>query len=172
MMYETKIKVPCRLSYARINEPYVGKNGEKKYSVTCLISKDDTKTMERVETAIAEAINEGLHKKWDEALPEALRTPVNDGDVLRPNDPAYKNMWFISATTTERPVLVDRNVEIIHDRKMVYSGCRCNVILDFFPYASGQLKGIAAELGNIQLISQDESLLGQSIVKREFEVIE
>lgn len=171
MNYETKIKVPCRLSYARIDEPYVGKNGEKKYSTTCLISKDDTETIELIDNAIAEAINEGLHKKWDEALPNDLRNPVNDGDELRPNDPAYKNMWFISATTTEKPVLVDQNVDIILDRKKVYSGCYCNVMLDFFPYVSGNVKGIAAELGNIQLVKYGESLLGQSIVKREFEVL-
>lgn len=102
MNYATKIKVPCRLSYARINEPYTGKSGEKKYSTTCLISKDDAETMELIEVAIAEATNEGIHKKWDEALPDDLRTPVYDGDELRPNDPAYKNMWFISATTTEK----------------------------------------------------------------------
>ena len=168
----TKVKVPCRLSYARINEPYVGKNGEKKYSATCLISKDDVNTMAIVDAAIAEAIAEGVNKKWDGVTPEDLVVPVQDGDLMRPNDPAYKNMWFISATTTNKPILVDKNIKIINDRSKVYSGCMCNVMLDFFAFGTTGLRGVAAELGNIQLVSAGDSLDGQSVVKKEFEVLQ
>ena len=43
-MSATKVVIPCRISFANIFEPKSINGGEAKYSVSCLIPKDDKKT--------------------------------------------------------------------------------------------------------------------------------
>ena len=41
----TKLVIPCRISFANIFEPKSINGSEAKYSVSCLIPKDDKKTL-------------------------------------------------------------------------------------------------------------------------------
>ncbi len=50
------------LSYANVWEPHSIQGGKEKYSVSLVIPKHDTKTIEKIERAIDAAIEEGLSK--------------------------------------------------------------------------------------------------------------
>jgi len=170
--YKTEVVVPCRVSYVRIDKPYVGVNGTEKYSLTCIIDKEDAATLDKIRLALDEAFAKGLATKWNDSAPDDPCSPLKDGDELRPNDEAYKGKYFISASNSKRPEIVDRNVEEIKDRSRVYSGCYCNVVLDMYPFKNSTMAGVAAELGAIQLVREGEELSARKSLKSKFSVIE
>ena len=82
-----------RWSYANVWEPKSINGGTPKYSVSLIIPKSDTKTIAKIEAAIEAAYKEGEAKlkgngKSVPAL-SVIKTPLRDGDMERPDDPAY-----------------------------------------------------------------------------------
>ena len=86
----------CVMSYLNVNEPKTPLGGgTPKYSVSIIIPKSDTVTIEKIKAAIKAAYEEGQSKlkgnsKVVPAL-EDLKTPLRDGDKDRKGDEAYKN---------------------------------------------------------------------------------
>ena len=100
-----------RLSYANVWEPKSINGSTPKYSVSLIIPKSDTKTIEKVRAAIKAAYEEGQGKlkgngRTVPAL-EVIKTPLRDGDLERPGDEAYKDSFFINANSTTKPGIVD-----------------------------------------------------------------
>ena len=93
--------VNTRWSYANVWEPKSINGGTPKYSVSLIIPKSDTKTVEKVRAAIKAAYEEGQGKLKGNgrAVPalEAIKTPLRDGDLERPGDDAYKASFFIQS---------------------------------------------------------------------------
>ena len=82
-----------RFSYLIVNEPKSINGGTPKYSVSLIIPKSDTVTIEKCKAAIKAAYDEGQSKlkgngKSVPAL-KMLKTPLRDGDEERPDDSAY-----------------------------------------------------------------------------------
>ena len=69
----TKVIVPCRLSYAHLWEPDSINGSEPKYSVSCIIDKDDKETIAKIKKAIEVAKDEGKGK-WGGKIPANLKT--------------------------------------------------------------------------------------------------
>ena len=160
--------VDTRWSYANVWEPKSINGGTPKYSVSLIIPKSDTKTIEAINAAVDTAIKEGA-AKFGGKIPNkaALKLPLRDGDVER-DDEAYKGHWFINANSTTAPQIVDRQVKPILDRSEVYSGCYARVSLNFFAFNSNGNKGIACGLGNIQKVRDGEPLGGKSTAADDF----
>lgn len=157
-----------RLSYAHVWEPVSINGGKEKYSVSVLIPKDDTKTIESINKAIDAAIDEGVAKFGGKKPNKAaIKIPLRDGDVER-DDEAYKGHYFINANSTTPPQIVDRAVQPILDRGEVYSGCFARVSLNFYAYNANGNKGIACGLGNIQKVRDGEPLGGRSNAADDF----
>lgn len=78
----TKVIVPCRLSYAHLWEPDSINGSEPKYSVSCIIDKNDKETIAKIKKAIEVAKDEGKGK-WGGKIPANLKTPLRDGDIDR-----------------------------------------------------------------------------------------
>ena len=55
---------------------------------------------------------------------------------------------------------------------MVYSGCYCNVSVNFYPFNANGNKGVAAGLSNIQFIRDGERLSGRASAASEFEAMD
>ena len=102
-----------RLSYANVWEPVSINGGTPKYSVSLIIPKSDTKTIEAINAAVDTAIKEGA-AKFGGKIPNkaALKLPLRDGDVER-DDEAYKGAYFVNANSTSAPQIVDRAVQPI-----------------------------------------------------------
>ena len=157
-----------RLSYFHGWEPVSINGGAEKYSVSVLIPKSDTDTVNDINAAIDAAIEEGVAKFGGKKPNKAaIKLPLRDGDVER-DDEAYKGYWFINANSTTAPQIVDRQVKPILDRSEVYSGCYARVSLNFFAFNSNGNKGIACGLGNIQKVRDGEPLGGKSTAADDF----
>ena len=89
-----------RWSYANVWDAKSINGGAPKFSVSLIIPKSDTKTVEKIKTAIQAAYEEGQSKlkgngKSVPAL-SVIKTPLRDGDTERPDDPAYAGCYFIN----------------------------------------------------------------------------
>ena len=100
-----------RWSYANVWEPKSINGGTPKYSVSLIIPKSDTKTVEKVKAAIQAAYEEGQGKLKGNGriVPklETIKNPLRDGDLERPGDDTYKDSYFINANSATKPGIVD-----------------------------------------------------------------
>ena len=87
-----------RASFVHVFEPAAINGGEPKYSCSLIIPKSDTITVGKIREAIEQAKQEGV-PKWGGKIPPNLKLPLRDGDVDRPDDPAYENRYFINASS-------------------------------------------------------------------------
>ncbi len=158
-----------RLSYANVWEPKSINGGAEKYSVSLIIPKSDTKTIAAINTAVDTAIEEGKVKLGGKVPNKAaLKLPLRDGDIDRPDDEAYANAYFVNANSSTAPQIVNRQVELILDRSEVYSGVYARVSINFYAFNSNGNKGIACGLGNIQKVRDGEPLGSRSNAADDF----
>ena len=158
-----------RLSYANVWEPKSINGGTEKYSVSLIIPKSDTKTLNAINEAVDAAIEEGKGK-FGGKIPNkaALKLPLRDGDIDRPDDEAYADSYFINANSITPPQVVDKNVNPVLDRSEVYSGVYGRVSVSFYAFNSNGNKGIACGLGNVQKVRDGEPLGGRTNAAEEF----
>lgn len=158
-----------RLSYANVWEPKSINGGAEKFSVSLIIPKSDVKTLSAINGAIDAAIEEGKGK-FGGKVPNkaAIKLPLRDGDIDRPDDEAYAGSYFINANSNTAPQVVDKNVNPILDRSEVYSGIYARVSINFYAFNSNGNKGIACGLGNIQKIRDGEPLGGRTNAADDF----
>lgn len=168
----TKVVIPCRISFANIWEPKAINGGDEKYSVSCLIPKSDKKTLARIQKAVEAAKEEGKVRKWSGKIPPNLKLPLRDGDIDRPDDENYEDCYFLNASSKDAPQVVDRKVNPVLDPMMVYSGCYCNVSVNFYAFNANGNRGVAAGLGNIQFVKDGERLSGKASADADFDALE
>ena len=157
-----------RFSYLNCWEAVSINGGKEKYSVSVLIPKTDTKTIEAIHKAVDAAITEGIGKFGGKKPNKAtLKLPLRDGDIER-EDEAYQGHYFINANSITAPQVVDKNIQPILDRSEVYSGCYGRVSLNFYAFNSNRNKGVACGLGNIQKLRDGEPLGGRSSASDDF----
>ena len=168
--------VNTRWSYVNAWEPKSINGGAPKYSVSLIIPKSDTKTIEKIQAAIQAAYDEGQGKlkgigKSVPAL-SVLKTPLRDGDAERPDDEAYADSYFINANSGTAPGIVDADRQPILDRSEVYSGVYGRASINFYAFNSNGNKGIACGLNNLQKIKDGEPLGGKSRAEDDFDTEE
>jgi len=152
-----------RLSYANVWEPKSINGSAEKYSGSLIIPKSDTKTIAAINAAVDAAIEEGKGKFGGKAPNKAaLKLPLRDGDVDRPDDDAYADCYFVNANSKTARQIVDRQVNPILDRSEVYSGVYARVSVNFYAFNSNGNKAIASALGNIQKIRHGDPLRGRT----------
>lgn len=165
-----------RWTYANVWDPKSINGGAPKYSVSLIIPKSDTKTVEKIQAAIQAAYEEGQSKlkgtgKSVPAL-SVLKTPLRDGDMERPDDPAYADSYFINANSATAPGIVDADCNPIMERSEVYSGVYGRASINLYAFNSNGNKGIACGLNNLQKIRDGEPLGGKSRAEDDFETDE
>lgn len=158
-----------RLSYANVWEPKSINGGAEKYSVSLIIPKSDTKTLTDINEAVDAAIEEGKGK-FGGKIPNkaALKLPLRDGDIDRPDDEAYTNSYFVNTNSNTPPQVVDKDVNPVLERSEIYSGVYARVSINFYAFNSNGNKGIACGLGNIQKIRDGEPLGGRTNAAEDF----
>lgn len=161
-----------RWSYANVWDPKSINGGAPKYSVSLIIPKSDTQTVEKIKAAIQAAYEEGQSKlkgngKSVPAL-DLIKTPLRDGDRERPDDPTYAGCYFINANSATAPGIVDVDRQPILERSEVYSGVYGRASINLYAFNSNGNKGIACGLNNLQKISDGEPLGGKSRAEDDF----
>ena len=162
----------CRFSYANLWEPKaMDENSKAKYSVSLIIPKSDTKTIEKIKAAIQAAYAEGKGKLGNgKVVPPltSLKTPLRDGDLERPDDEAYANSYFINANSILAPGIVDADRQAILDHSEVYSGIYGRASINFYAFKTNTAKGIACGLQNVQKLRDGDPLGGHSRAEDDF----
>ena len=161
-----------RWSYANVWDPKSINGGAPKYSVSLIIPKSDTATVNKIKAAIQSAYEEGESKlkgngKRVPAL-SILKPPLRDGDLERPDDAAYAGCYFVNANSATAPGIVDADRQPILDRSEVYSGVYGRASINFYAFNSNGNKGIACGLNNLQKIKDGEPLGGKSRAEDDF----
>lgn len=151
-----------RFSYVNIFKSRSFREGQDaKYSICLLIPKKDKACIAKLRAAIDEAVNEGVASKWGGKKPKNLHLPLRDGDEERADEAAeYEGMMFLNANSTQKPGIVDRDLNEILDPDDVYSGCWGRASINFFPYDTNGNRGVGAGLNNIQKLKDDKHLGG------------
>lgn len=149
-----------RFSYAHVFEPSAIEEGqEKKYSVSIIIPKSDTKLIDKIKSAIKAALEEGK-AKFGGKIPATYKNPLRDGDVERPDDENYENSYFINANSARKPGLVDADLNPILDKDEFYSGCYGRASVNFYAFNVSGNKGVAVGLNNLQKLEDGIRLSG------------
>ncbi|MDD2980294.1 MAG: DUF2815 family protein [Hespellia sp.] len=164
--------VNTRWSYANVWDAKSINGGTPKFSVSLIIPKDDTVTVNKIKAAIQSAYEEGQSKlkgsgKTVPAL-SILKTPLRDGDLERPDDEAYAGCYFVNANSASAPGIVDADRQPIIDRSEVYSGVYGRASINFYAFNSNGNKGIACGLNNLQKMKDGEPLGGKSRAEDDF----
>ena len=162
----------CRASFVHIFEPQSINGSDPKYSMSLIIPKSDSKTIGAIKAAIDEAIQNGISGKWGGKRPPNLKLPLRDGDIDRPDDENYQEHFFVNASSKDAPQVVDRHVQPVTDPMMVYSGCYCNVSVNFYAFNANGNRGVAAGLGNVQFVKDGDRLSGKASAESDFDALD
>lgn len=143
-----------------------------KYSVSLIIPKDDTVTINKIKAAIQAAYEEGQSKlkgngKSVPAL-TAIKNPLRDGDIERPDDEAYANSYFVNANSASAPGIVDADRQPIIERSEMYSGIYGRASINFYAFNVNGNRGIACGLNNLQKLRDGEPLGGKASAESDF----
>lgn len=164
--------VNTRWSYANVWEAKSINGGKPKFSVSLIIPKDDTATVNKIKAAIQSAYEEGQSKLKGNGKTvltlSIIKTPLRDGDLERPDDEAYAGCYFINANSASAPGIVDSDRQPVIDRSEVYSGVYGRASINFYAFNSNGNKGIACGLNNLQKIKDGEPLGGKSRAEDDF----
>ena len=163
----TKVRIgEVRLSYCHLFQPEaVADGGDKKYSVSIIIPKSNTRLVAEIKAAIEAAAQAGM-SKFGGRRPANLKTPLRDGDLDRADDDAYADSWFINASSRTKPGVVkvmdlggEKKLVEVTNEEDIYSGCYGYVTVNFFAFNNAGNRGIAAGLNNV-LKTRDGAFLG------------
>ena len=161
-----------RWSYCNVWEAKAINGGTPKFSVSLLIPKSDTVTVNKIKAAIEAAYREGEAKLKGngKTVPPltAIKTPLRDGDAERPDDPAYAGHYFVNANSATAPGIVDADCQPILTRSEVYSGVYGRASISFYAFNSSGNRGIACGLNNLQKIRDGEPLGGRASAESDF----
>ncbi len=161
-----------RWSYANVWEAKSINGGAPKFSVSLIIPKSDTQTVKKVSAAIEAAYQEGTAKLKGsgKSVPplSAIKNPLRDGDVERPDDPTYANTYFINANSATAPGIVDADRQPILERSEVYSGVYGRASVNFYAFNSNGNRGIACGLNHLQKIRDGEPLGSRTSAEDDF----
>lgn len=152
-----------RFCYVKVFEAVAAPGStDLKYSLQLRIPKSDTALVEQIKAAILAAVEKGKKDKWGGTVPAGLKQPLRDGDKEKPGEEEFKGHYFINASNTLKPGLVDANLQKIINPSDFYSGCYGRVDITFYPFntQNNLSRGIACSLNNIQKLQDGEPLAG------------
>ena len=164
--------VNTRWSYANVWDPKSIDGGKPKFSVSLIIQKDDTATVDKIKSAIQAAYEEGQSKLKGngKSVPPltSIKNPLRDGDIEKPDDEAYAGCYFVNANSSTAPGVVDADRQPIIERSEVYSGVYGRASINFYAFNVNGNKGIACGLNNLQKIRDGEPLGGKASAESDF----
>lgn len=163
-----------RASYVSIFQPKAPQGGgEPKYSVTLLIPKGDTVTINSIYAEIERAKQEGAQKVFGGNIPPMCRIPIHDGDGVKPTSgepfgEECRGHLVMTASAKMQPSIVGLDMQNIINPAEVYSGCYIRANINFFAYSSNGNKGIGCGLNAVQKIEDGEPLTARVSAEEAF----
>ena len=144
-----------RVSFPNVFRPQkpMQQGGEPKYGIVCLFPKDaDLKELKKAAQAV-------VKEKWGDKPPKNLRSPFRDQGE-REYEGYEEGCIFFTATSKQKPGLVDADVQDIIDETEFYAGCYARASVRFFTYDVNGNRGVGVGLQNVQKLRDGEPLGG------------
>ena len=123
-----------------------------KYSVTLIIPKSDTKTIENIDSAYARILDLNKSKLSNKSM---IPYGLKDGDI-ETGGTIYPDAYFINASTAEKPGIVDIDLNPLIEPNDLYDGCHGRASITFFLYLVNGKGGIGVGLNNVQKLKDGE----------------
>jgi hypothetical protein len=144
-------------------QPPMQEGKEPQFSSTFLWDADNPK-LDKLRTAIQEVAEEKWGKKAKDMLAKGqLKSPLRDGEEKEDAKDAdmFEGKVFLKASSTDKPQVVDKDLEDIIDKFEVYSGCIARADIWLFPYDKAGNKGVGAILNSFQKLDDGERRSGR-----------
>lgn len=141
---------------------------EPKYSVTMLFKKGADLT------ALKKVAHQAAVEKWGDKIPPNLYSPFRDQGE-KDYDGYEAGAIFLTATSKQKPGVVDQNVQDIINEADFYSGCWARATVRAFAYGGAGTKfkaGVGFGLQNIQKLRDDKPLGGRTRATDDFAPVE
>ena len=171
-MAENIMTPEARASFAHVHTPQKAMEPGKpdKYSVTFLFKKGAD--LSALKKAAQAALEEKFGAKLkDENFKKRLRSPFRDQGE-KSYDGYEAGAIFVTATSTNKPGVVDANLQDIIDPSEFYSGCYFRATVRAFAYEKAGNVGVSFGLQNVQKLRDGESLSGRVKAQDEFQPVE
>jgi hypothetical protein len=140
-----------RLSFPSLFQAEAFEGGEPKFSCTLLFPKGtDLSALQSFAKTVA-------GEKWPKGLPNGFRSPFRDGDQKEPMIDGYAGHTFIRFASTNRPKVVDLNLQEIIDPSIIYAGCYVRVSCSCFAYDKAGNRGVSFGLLNVQKVKEGDA---------------
>lgn len=135
--------------------PPIQEGKDPMYQNTVMWSKEDDDEWEGVRETILEVATAKFGKKAEQMLKKGqLRSPIRDGDDT---DQDYlEGHFYLTARSSDRPEVVDEDVEDIINTKDFYGGCQSRMDCYFFAYDKAGNRGVGAILNSVQKTGEGE----------------
>lgn len=144
-------------------------NGKEEFSVVALFDKGADLT------ALKKAAQEATIKKWGAdktKWPTNIRSPFRDqGEREKEGTlPAghEKGAIFMNFKSTQKPGVVDQQVQPIIDEADFYAGCYAIASVNAYAYDQKGNRGVSFGLGNLQKVKDGEPLGGRTRAQDDF----
>ena len=165
----TRITTPeFTASFPQLFEASGFAGSDPKFSVTMLWDKNEDLSKLRA------ACDAAIEKKFGKDAPKDIQMPVKDGDGKLDKDgkqrPEYAGMKYAIAKAKEsdRPKIVDTELNPILDATLVYGGCKLRAAVSAYAWEFAGKKGVSLYLGNVQLTGPGEAFGTTSSVESDF----
>ena len=172
MVERTKvITPPFRVSFPSIFEPSSYQGGDPKYSLAMLFypakfSEADKKAFAALKAA-ADAAGMDKFKKAVKDFPDNMRRPLRRGEEKAHLEGYGEGCVFATASSKQRPGLIDRDKQDILDKDAFYPGCWARATVTAYAY-DNKGKGVAFGLHNIQKLGDGENFTGRVAADEDF----
>lgn len=180
----TVVTPEFRLSYPNLFVARAMVEGQKlKYSIGMIFPKvPGAKTLlDSVPANIKAAVSAAIVKRWgaDKAKwPKPLNLPFRDGAESNYAAKAGygPNVWFMNATSEEKPFVYDQAKNLIIDPRQIVGGYYCYASINAFAYPGEGKKsvgktGVTFGLNGVQLVRQGEPFSNRGNVESHFQPI-
>lgn len=176
------VTLKARLSYPQLHEAKSQFEGqEPKYSLVLMFDKAQDLSLPGVPNgnSLKRAIHNAAKEAWGDdktKWPKKRRMPIRDGDEERGDKEGYENTFFVSASSKDRPGLVDQRLQIVSTpqeiKEQFYAGCYVRAELIAFAYNKAGNVGIGLSLQNVQKLADGERLSGRRAATDVFDAVE
>ena len=146
-----------RIAFAHIFKPYAMNEGDaKKYSVAILVPKDHPQL-----PAIKAEMKKVRDEKWGDKKISNLKLCLQDGAEKAEYDGYDDTIMFFNSSNGTRPLVLDKDkTPLVEEDGRPYSGCYCNIDLDFWAQDNKWGKRINSSLAGIQFARDGEPFSG------------
>lgn len=151
-------------AYVFVFKPQPAQEGYKEqYSLTLIWDENEPK-LDKLRKAIVAVAETKWGKKAEQMLEKGqLRSPLRPGSDREDGKDAeqFEGKVFLTARSTDKPQVVDEDLEEFINQMDFYSGCQARADLYLFPYDKAGNKGVGAILNSAQKKGDGERKSGR-----------